>query len=125
MFMRRRFGSHMRREKSWQLIGFAMRMPALLLIASLPCAMAALAQPADAPARPALVPLLNVAGHQWVLHHICVPLRLPGPAEYTNTDYVNAYLDVSKSRWDASMAALEQGDEKRSMSSLWTTPSGG
>ena len=95
-----------------------MRPTRLLVIAGLLMAFSAQSQEPVTTSRQPLVALLNTPEHQWVFNHICVPLRVIGPSGYTNGEYVAAYFEVTKLRWEVSQEALRSGDENASMRPL-------
>ncbi len=62
--------------------------------------------------------VLNTSQNQWVFNHICVPKKFLSGHEFTQGEFVDAYLIVSKLRWGAALEALSKEDEKESMKSL-------
>jgi hypothetical protein len=95
-----------------------MRRSRLLAIAGLLTALSALPQEPATLSRQPLFTLLNTPEHQWVFNHICFPLRVIGQSGYTNGDFVAAYFEVTKLRWEVSQEALRRGDENASMRPL-------
>lgn len=61
--------------------------------------------------RPPLLSVLNTPELQWVFKHICVPLRQLPADGYTQGDFVEAYLEFYRSRWEVSLAAMRNGDQ--------------
>ena len=62
--------------------------------------------------------LLNMPKTQWVFNHICVPTKLLEGHGFTQGEFVDAYFIVSQLRWEASLEALANEDEKESMRPL-------
>ena len=61
---------------------------------------------------------LNNSQSQWVFNHICVPSTLLEGNRYTRGDFADAYIVVSKMRWQSALEALPENNEKESMKSL-------
>ena len=58
---------------------------------------------------------LNTPKTQWVFNHICVPTKMLEGNDFTQGDFVDAYLIVSQLRWDAALEAQANDDENASM----------
>ncbi len=66
----------------------------------------------------AIAVLLNTPTLQWVFNHICIPNQYLQGHGFTHVDFADAYLIVSRLRWEKALEALARGDENESMQHL-------
>jgi hypothetical protein len=81
-------------------------------------AMPASAENAPVDTKTSLSALLTTRENQWVFNHLCVPAGILGANRYTTGDFVEAYFTITRDRWAAAQTALQQGDEKASMTAV-------
>jgi hypothetical protein len=86
------------------------------VIAGVFCALAC--STAGAQGVPGLLSILLTPERQYVFNHICVPQTLPQLDGFTNGDFVNAIVEVSKGRWESSLEAKRKGDNDGSLKAI-------
>lgn len=95
-----------------------MNAKALAAVAALSLVGPVTAQQPAPDARPDLATLLGTPEHQWVFHHVCVPIRALNGIRYTNAEFVAAWLSVAKARWTTSLNAQARDDRDGSMKAV-------
>ncbi len=95
---------------------YRMRRCSFLLLMYILCGRA-VAQEPSLNAR-TIADLLDTSQNQWVFNHICVPKKLLAGRDFTQGEFIDAYLIVSRRRWEAAQEALGRDDEKASMKPL-------
>ena len=65
----------------------------------------------------AIMEAMNTPKARWIFHHLCIPGNLAARG-YKQGDFVQAYFEISRQRWEASLEALAKNDEKAAMTAL-------